>query len=131
MGGGVARRLVGLPKDAWMTDRKHSFRSSIRDGSSYPHKNRYAHSPDNCAESEGQRPRTWKTSGLGERSKGKCIYPDGLLLAYSSHPLQPEGPSPCLQGQDTCPLERSLKIQSKRKPRSFRQTRKNPTLSQR
>lgn len=131
LGGGVARRLVGLPDDAWRTDRKHFFRSSIRDGSSYPHENRYAHNPNHYTGSEGQRPRTWKTSELGERSKGKCIYPDGLLLADSSCPLQPEGQSPCLQGQDTCPLERSLKIQSKRKSRSSRQTRKDPTLSQR
>ena len=37
MGGGAARRLMGLLDDAWMTNRKHSFRSRIRNGRSHPH----------------------------------------------------------------------------------------------
>ena len=53
VGGGAARRLVGLSDDARTTNKKHSFHFYIRNERSHPHRNRLASGPDCHTRLEG------------------------------------------------------------------------------
>ena len=89
VGGGAARHLVGLPDHARTTNRKHSFRSRIRNRRIHPHGNRFAHDPDCGTRSKRRKLRTKKEPRLGGWSERKRIHLDGSLPTKGGCSLQP------------------------------------------
>ncbi|KAL6342012.1 hypothetical protein AAG906_038258 [Vitis piasezkii] len=93
---------MGLPNDAWMINRKHSFRSRIRNGRSHPHGNRLAHGPDYRAR--------WPPTSKGQ-----------LLITTVRH-------DPVPSRLEHSSSEKSSKLQLKGGPRSSKRIGKASTL---
>ena len=83
VGGGTTRSPMGLPNNTRATDRKHSLRSRLWNGCSYPNRNRHAHSPNRRTGPGGRELRTWKTPRLGNWGERKHDHLDGLISAKS------------------------------------------------